>query len=210
LPAPSPGPRAPRRSLPLSTGARIAAAAAVCLAGCAAPREAPPPAPAPVVVAPVVHCDPPREPQDLAARHLLAAQDRLSALNTADLTQEASRAVDPAAVEATMDQVLALSMTRNPGDLVRAQGLLDQVLHNNTQQADPWRALARLLAYRLGEQRRAEEQADRGAQQLRDAQRDNQRKLDQLNDKLEALKAIERSLNTRPGPSSAPAPAPKP
>jgi hypothetical protein len=208
LPARPPGPgfAAPRRSLPLTTAARIAAVATLCLAGCAAPPQAPPPAPAPVIVAPVVHCDPPREPQDLAARHLLETQDRLSALNTADLTQEASRAVDPSAIEATMDQVLALSMTRNPGDLARAQGLLDQVLHNNTQPADPWRALARLLAYRLGEQRRAEDQAERVAQQLRDSQRDNQRKLDQLNDKLEALKAIERSLNTRPGPSSAPKP----
>ena len=107
-----------------------------------------------------------------------------------------------------MDQALALSMTRTPGDLARAQGLLDQVLHNNTPEADPWRGLARLLTYRLGEQRRAEDQAEHTAQQLRDAQRDSQRKLDQLNDKLEALKAIERRLNTRPGaPPSAPSPS---
>ena len=80
-----------------------------------------------------------------------------------------------------MDQALALSMTKNAGDLARAQALLDQVLHNNTPQADPWRSLARLLAYRLGEQKRAEDAAERSAQQLRDAQRDNQRKLDDVN-----------------------------
>jgi hypothetical protein len=186
--------------------ALLAAFAAACLAGCVAPKPAPAPPPPPPAVVPVVKCDPAREAQDLAARHLLATEDRLSALNTADLTAEAGRTPDPSSVEATMDQALALSMTHNPGDLGRAQGLLDQVLHNNAPQADPWRSLARLLAYRLGEQRRAEDNADRSAQQLRDAQRENQRKLDQANDKLEALKAIERSLNTRQSP---PASAPK-
>ena len=182
--------------------ALLAAFAAACLAGCVAPKPAPPPPPPPPPVAPVVRCDPPREAQDLAARHLLASEDRLSALNTADLTAEAGRTADPGSVEATMDQALALSMTHNPGDLGRAQALLDQVLHNNAPQADPWRSLARLLAYRLGEQKRAEDNAERNAQQLRDAQRENQRKLDQANDKLEALKAIERSLNTRQAPAA--------
>jgi hypothetical protein len=195
---PSPPRRAPR---PLSP-ALLAAFAAACLAGCVVPKPPPPPPPPPVVAAPVVKCDPPREAQDLAARHLLATEDRFSALNTADLTIEASRNADPASLDATMDQALALSMTHNPGDLARAQGLLDQVLHNNAPQADPWRSLARLLAYRLGEQKRAEDNAERSVQQLRDAQRDNQRKLDQANDKLEALKAIERSLNTRQAPSA--------
>lgn len=193
-------PRRARGVRPASWAAGFAAVTlAVSLAACVTPlpKPTPPPPPAPIVVVPAVHCEPGAEPQDLAARHLLAASDRLSALNTADLTLEANRAPDPATVEAAMDQALALSMTHTPGDIARAQGLLDQILHNNAPQADPWRALARLLAYRLGEQRRAEEQADRNAQQLRDAQRDAQRRLDQLNDKLEALKAIERSLNTR-------------
>jgi hypothetical protein len=209
-PAAPPGHGSPEQRRPAapSTAVLVALAAAFSLAACATPKEAPPPPPAPVVVVPVVHCDPPLEPQDLAARHLLATEDRLSALNTADLTQEASRTVDPSAIEGTMDQILALGMTHNPGDLARAQGLLDQVLHNNAPQADPWRALARLLAYRLNDQRRAEDLADRTAQQLRDAQRDAQRKVDQLNDKLEALKAIERSLNTRPVPSPSASPSP--
>jgi hypothetical protein len=160
--------------------ATFAAVAALGLAGCAAPKPVPAPPPPPVIVPPVVKCDPPRE---------------------------ASRNADPAAIDATMDQALALSMTHNPGDLARAQGLLDQVLHNNTPQADPWRSLARLLAYRLGEQKRAEDNAERSVQQLRDAQRDNQRRLDDVNSKLEALKAIERSLNTRQSPAPS---APKP
>jgi hypothetical protein len=192
---------APRRLAALTA----AFAAAVALAGCETPKPpvAPPP-PAPVVVVPVVHCDPPREPEDLAARHLLATQERLVALNTADLIAEAQRVPDATAVEGQMDQALALGMTHNAGDIVRAMGLLDQVLHNNTAAADPYRGLARLLFFRYGEQRRAEEQVDRLNQQLRDAQRDSQRKLDQLNDKLEALKAIERSMNRSGTPSGSP------
>jgi hypothetical protein len=188
--------------------AGLAAATAVLgLAGCAVPKAPPPPPPPPVVVAPPVKCDPPLEARDLAARHLLATEDRFSALNTADLTAEATRNPEGATIEQQMDQALALSMTHVQGDLGRAQALLDQVLRNNTPQADPWRALARLLAYRLGEQKRAEDAVERGAQQLRDAQRDNQRKLDDANAKLEALKAIERSLNTRQAPAAS---APKP
>jgi len=203
---PTETPPKPARAAP-GLVAALAALAALSLAGCAVPKPVPPPPPPPPVVAPVVRCDPPREAQDLAARHLLATEDRYSALNTADLTAEAARSIDGATVEQQMDQALALSMTHGAGDLGRAQGLLDQVLHNNAPQADPWRSLARLLAYRLAEQKRAEDAAERGAQQLRDAQRDNQRKLDDVNAKLEALKAIERSLNTRQSPAAS---APKP
>ena len=197
--------RLPQRARAL---AGLAAATAVLgLAGCATPKAPPPPPPPPVVVAPPVKCDPPLEARDFAARHLLATEDRFSALNTADLTAEAARSIEGATIEQQMDQALALSMTHSPGDLGRAQALLDQVLHNNTPQADPWRSLARLLAYRLGEQKRAEDAVERGAQQLREAQRDNQRKLDDVNAKLEALKAIERNLNTRQAPAAS---APKP
>ena len=58
--------------------------------------------------------------------------------------------------------------------------------------------LARLLATRYTEQRRLEDLLDKQTQQLRDVQR----RLDQTNDRLEALKAIERSLTSRPAASS--------
>ncbi len=48
-------------------------------------------------------------------------------------------------------------------------------------------------------QRRLEEQLERQTQQLREAQRRN----DQLNERLEAVRAIERSLTTRPAPPAA-------
>jgi hypothetical protein len=150
-----------------------------------------------------VHCAPTVDEDDVAARHFFATQSRLSTLNTADLSAEANKPVDPNAIEAQVDQAIALGLTHTPGDLQKAQALVDQVIHNTAPQADAWRPPARLLAAMYADQRRAEELAEKNAQALRDAQRESQRKLDQVNEKLEQLKAIERSLNTpRPGPAA--------
>jgi hypothetical protein len=75
----------------------------------------------------------------------------------------------------------------------------------------PWPPIANLLADRVAEQRRLEDQLDRMTTQ----RRDTQRTLQQLTEKLEALKAIERSMTARPpsastpGNGADPAPAPK-
>jgi hypothetical protein len=98
---------------------------------------------------------------------------------------------------------LALSQTRSNGDLARAVVLLDPLVKATAPELQPWQPLARLLQARFAEQRRVEEQLDRQGAQLRDAQRN----LQQTNDKLEALKAIERSLTARP--AIVPAPVPK-
>jgi hypothetical protein len=196
------------------TGAGLLGAAAA-LMGCAPLPQAPPqPAPlplpatvsAPAPVAETVYV-PILEPQDAAARHLLAYQQSLMQMSPASLVQEAIRLGDgSASVQAMMDLAVVLGYTRSPGDVARAQGVLDKILRNDAPQAEPWHGLARLLSTRYAEQRRSEEQVERLNQQLRDTQRDNQRKLDQLNDKLEALKAIERSLNSRPSPAPVPIP----
>ena len=86
-------------------------------------------------------------------------------------------------------------------ELLRAQELLGRVLGNASAEAQALHPLARLLAARYGDQRRLEEQLERQTQQLHDLQR----KLDQTHERLEALKAIERSLTSRP--PAAPAPA---
>lgn len=138
-------------------------------------------------------------PADAAARQLLAQHERLLKLSAAELGQEVAPREDAKLTPAAATQLaLALALHRGNGDLARAQGLLDQVLRDPTPEALPWQPLARLLQGRLAEQRRLEEQIDKLNQQARDSLRDNQRRLDQLNEKLEALKAIERSLNTRP------------
>jgi chromosome segregation ATPase len=56
--------------------------------------------------------------------------------------------------------------------------------------------LARQVAAQALEQRRLEEQMERQSQQLRDAQR----RADQLQDRLEALRALERARPNRPTP----------
>ncbi|MGH6647499.1 hypothetical protein [Aquabacterium sp.] len=194
---------------------------AACLAlalgavGCTAVKPPPAPQVAEPPPAPEIVYVPTLEAVDRAARHLLAYQETLSRLPTADLSRELGRLGDGASsIQATMDLALVLGLTRAPGDLAKAQSLLDQVLGNPSTEAQAWHGLARLLAARYADQRRAEDQIERVNQQLRDAQRDNQRKLDQINEKLEALKSIERSLNSRnnagPGPAAPQASSAKP
>jgi hypothetical protein len=188
-------------------GKRLAfcAALAACLAaaGCALPRQAPAqtvasqPAPAPAVVA----APPPPAARDAVAQ-LLEHADRVRGLQGAELTQEIARLNDPGAPADQLRLAMALSQTRQLYDLVRAQELLQRVLSNQTQEARELHVLARLLGARYAEQRRLEDQLDRQNQQVRDLQR----RLGETQDKLDALKEIERSLTSRPpaAPASAP------
>lgn len=121
---------------------------------------------------------------------------RLNALVAAN-----AQAASPSLV---LDLSLALSHSRNNGDLQRAHALLDPIVKSTNPDLAPWQPIARLLSLRLGEQRKLEDQLERQGVQLREAQRN----LQQTNDKLEALKAIERTLTARPLPAPAPRPAP--
>lgn len=150
--------------------------------------------PAPVAV--VAPPSPEVPPEDLAARQLLAYHERLRTLSAADLAREQARLANPAGPAETLEAALLFGQGRQPGDLARALALLDPLV----RETSPAAPLARLLQSRLAEQRRLEEQAERQAQQLRD----QQRRLDQLSQQLDALRAIERSLGTRPPPPSAP------
>lgn len=141
------------------------------------------------------------QPADAAARSLLAYHERLRQLPAAELQVEVAPRDDAAlAPPAAVPLALALMTSHAPGELGRAQSLLDQVLRDN--RAPEWRPLALLLADRLAEQRRLEDLLDKQNQQTRDVQR----RLDQSNQKLEALKAIERSLNA-PRSGTPPTPA---
>lgn len=167
----------------------------------ASPTAAPPP---PAVL-------PRIEPADAAARRLLAYQEQLRQLPAAELGAELTRqnaalAASGNAPAVTLELALVLAQTRNPADTQRALGLLEPIARNPTPEQQPWQGLARLLLARVAEQRRLEDQLERQAAQLRESQRNVQ----QLNEKLEALKAIERSLNNRAPPPAASAAMPKP
>lgn len=137
-----------------------------------------------------------------AVTPLLAYADRLRGLPGPELAQEVTRLGNAVSAGDQLRLALSLSQTRQLPDLVRAQELLQRALANNSEEARPLHALVRLLAARFSEQRRAEDQLDRQNQQLRDLQR----RLEQTQDKLDALKEIERSLSSRPpaAPASSP------
>jgi hypothetical protein len=170
----------------------------------------PPPAPpAPAASAPA-SSPPPAPPAlrpdfaDAAARRLLAYQEQLRQLPAGELGAELTRqnaalAASGNAPAVALELSLVLAQTRNPADTQRALALLDPIARTPTPEQQPWQGLARLLLVRLVEQRRLEEQLERQAGQLRESQRNVQ----QLNEKLEALKAIERSLNSRAVPPAA-------
>ncbi|EER61055.1 conserved hypothetical protein [Acidovorax delafieldii 2AN] len=188
-------------------------AAALLLTGCAAP-----PAPAPVVPVPPeaqaptdpeaptsAQC-PPTAPEDgQPIQQLLAQTDRLLRLAPPELAREIARLseAEDASDEAPLLLAIALAQSRQPVDTARALGLVQRTLGNNAPAAQPLHSLARLMEARLLQQRRLEEQQERQAQQLRDAQR----RSDQLNERIEAVRTIERSLATRPLPSPPAAPA---
>jgi hypothetical protein len=191
----------------------------------AAPEPAPPPPPTPVS-SPVAKPQPDAvNAADRAARRLLACHERLRQMSPTDVAAEVNRlsgVVSSADAPATPDDVLALALAlvqeHNAGDLARASSLLEPLAQDSSAVPQPWQPLARLLLARISEQRRLEEQLDKMTAQ----RRDTQRAIQQLTEKLEALKAIERSMTAHPaaaspaapgsapGAESAPPPAPKP
>ncbi|MBP7564370.1 MAG: hypothetical protein KA795_00030 [Burkholderiaceae bacterium] len=185
------------------------------VAGCAAPPPPPVPAPLPeppVVVAPApppavtsapivppeVQVAAPVRPRNSPTDLLLAQADRLRALPPADLTAEIARYGEPEDPIAQAELALALLNTRVPADTARALGLLQRAQAGTTPEARAVQPLVRLLIARAGEQRRLEDQIDKQNQQMRDTQR----RIDQLNERLEAMRAIERSLTAPRAPNS--------
>jgi hypothetical protein len=100
----------------------------------------------------------------------------------------------PVSARVQMQKAMLYASMGGSGDLVRAQGQLDQLLTSIKPDAERLKPLAMLLNATYADRRRQDENAERLTQQLRD----EQRRTDQLNDKLEALKDIERTLQARP------------
>lgn len=206
-------------------------AAALLLSACAVPtppapappaREAPPvqlppPAPPPPVAKEVPAAPPPPAmsmpvqggqpgavvPDGRTAQlAVLAHSDRLRRMPPNELAQELARLSEiPEAQRQPgedMQLALALAQTRAPADLARAQVLLQRVIANPREDARGLQPLAALLLARFAEQRRVEDLLDKQTQQVRE----QQRRIEQLNERLEAVRAIERSLTSRPAPAN--------
>ena len=192
-------------------------AGALVLSACSAFQTGVPVQTAPVAAAPasapavvvVPAPPPPPDPADVAARRFLSYHEQLRLMSATDLANEITRlngvlsvTATAAPADAVLELSLALAQQRNPGDLARAVALLEPIGKSSAPELAPWQPIARLLLGRVAEQRRLEDQLAREVAQ----RRDQQRTLQQLNEKLEALKAIERSMTTRPpGGGSAPA-----
>lgn len=167
-----------------------------------APAQVPAPAPPAWVVTPV-QVPPVTLPEVLSSQTplpdvvtaLLTYSERLRQLNPNDLAAEIALQGDPGnGPLRQMQLALALMQLPQAVDTARALGLLQRLVSSALPDATPLKPLARLLAQRLLEQRKLEEGLERQSQQLRE----NQRRIDQLSDRLEAMRAIERSLTTRP------------
>lgn len=193
----------PRGLLPLT--------AWVLVAGCSLQMplhrpEPPPPAPAPVVTsqpaplpvpppsAPAAAKPVTRDEATAAVAAQLAYADRVRGMAPTELALELARLSDARSPGEQLQLALALAQLRQTPELIRAQDLLTRLLANASPEATALHPLARLLAQRFGEQRRFEDLLDKQTQQTRDTQR----RLEQTTERLEALKAIERSLG---GPS---------
>ncbi|HUD32576.1 MAG TPA: hypothetical protein VMR43_06085 [Variovorax sp.] len=122
---------------------------------------------------------------------MLLYADKLRPLAASELAAELSRLGDPGdAPTVQMQAALVLAQTRASADLQRALGLLQRVVASTAPEAQPLQPLARLLAARFLDQRRVEDDRDRQVQQLRESQK----RIEQLNERIEALRAIERSF----------------
>ncbi|MBV7535686.1 hypothetical protein KW842_07910 [Duganella sp. sic0402] len=153
----------------------------------------PPPMPAPVIE---VVTAPPPPPDEIGP--LLSYHQSLRRMSQGELLKELSGlGLQKRSPRVAIQMGMALMLTRGGGDLARAQALLDSVATSVELEAAPYRPLAQLLSSNCAETRRLYEHADKLAVQ----QKENQRRIDQLNEMLEGLKTIERTLPARPAPT---------
>ncbi|MCZ2497813.1 hypothetical protein GN316_13700 [Xylophilus sp. Kf1] len=196
------------------------------LGGCATPPPPPAPPPPPPVVcetpvletvptpigAPVASSSGSSSPRAVVQAQvegnvaLLGYADRVRVMSLGELGAELARLNDmPEASRgayAELQLAIVLGQTRQPQDMQRAIGLLQRLANAAGEDARRLQPMGRLLAARYAEQRRVEDLLDRQNATVRDMQR----RMDQLNERLEAVRAIERSL-TRSNGGGATAPA---
>lgn len=167
-----------RRVVPILMPLLVAALLAAC-------ATSPPPAPTDQQV--VV--------DESAMLPLLGYLQLLPRMSPLELSRErAALAVKPQTPAAQIRLAAILGQPRAPTDLVRALGLLETVLKSSEPAAVSVHPLARVMTNHYQERLKLEQQNDRLSQQLRE----NQRRVGELQEKIDALADIERSLPVRP------------
>ena len=172
--------------------AALATLATALLAGCAARPTVEVPAPPTVVAA---YDEKAAKVDESSMLPLLGYQQLLAQLSPPELARE--RAVLlylPPTPSSQLRLAMLFGQTRGTADLPRALALLDKVLRANDPAAASMHPLARLLATQYHERLRLQAQNERLLLQVTESQRHSA----ELQDKLEALANIERSLPLRP------------
>jgi hypothetical protein len=121
------------------------------------------------------------------------------------LRERATLTVTPPTPITQLRLALLLGQPRAVQDLVRALSLLEAVLKSSDPAATSLHPLARVLASQYQERLKLATQNEKLLQQLKESQHRN----GELQEKLDALTAIERSLSVRPAAGSSPPGAPR-
>lgn len=125
----------------------------------------------------------------------LAYYQSLQRMSPPQLNRErAMMAALPPAPGIQLRMAMLLGHPRGQPDLAKALSLLDAVLKSSDPVAIGLQPLARLLADNFGERQKLEIQLDKQGQQLKESQR----KAIELQEKIDGLADIERTLPQRP------------
>ena len=160
----------------------------ILLAGCAAA----PPAATPSAVMPAA---PAAVSDDAGALPALAYYQMLQRMTPAQINRERMvLAALPPTPNTQVRTAMVLGHPRGQQDLTKALALLEGVLKSADPAAPGLHSLARLLADNYIERQKFETQLDKQGQQLKDSQR----KAVELQEKIDSLAEIERTLPQRP------------
>lgn len=153
-----------------------------------------------VAQAPALVCPPPpptSATEPYLNKLLLADINRIYALQNSALTDEIAQLSGHTDEPSRIKLALVLSRTHQVADSQRALDILKDIFNQASDSNNAWYLWAQLLYPLIEEQHKLNSQL---AQQNRSL-RDNARQIEDLTQKLNALRAIEESLSTRTAPA---------
>ncbi len=126
---------------------------------------------------------------------VLAYYQSLQRMSAVQINRERAASVAlPQSPGLQLRVAMLLGHPRGQQDLAKALSLLDGILKSSDPAAVSLQPLARLLADNYGERQRLETQLEKQGQQLKESQR----KAIELQEKIDGLADIERTLPQRP------------